>query len=385
MDQFFQNQNDGGWFSDPRILAHLGAAAGFLDPNGGIGAGFQGAVNGYMAGHNMRNQSAMMQMQKAKMQRDMVARGLTEQIMSQHAKEDGTFDHKGAINALMSTGMPEVIAHVKTIQGALPQYKAKYETRDASGKPKAMWVDTYGEAKELPGDVWKSPMKVDQGGFTSMVDPGTMATLAQYRKTMSPDAAANLGQRQYEFGIENARNNARFAFDYNPEFQSQMAGSRAMATMQGKNKAEAISNLPKVIDQAKESVKLIDDLVTHPGFELMVGKSNPVGELAAFMPGTDARDFKARFDQIKGKQFLEAFETLKGGGQITEIEGVKATQAISRMERAQSEQEFKNAAKEFQDIITRGVERASMKAGQQAPEIKRKSFISPDGITSYEN
>ena len=164
-----------------------------------------------------------------------------------------------------------------------------------------------------------------------------------------------------------------------------MAASKTAATQQAKNKVEAVANLPKVVDQANESIKLIDDLVSHPGFELMVGKSNPAGEIAALMPGTAARDFKARFDQIKGKQFLEAFETLKGGGQITEIEGIKATQAISRMERAQSEEEFKNAGQEFQGIIRKGVERASNKAGQPMPQINRKSFMSPDGWSSFEN
>lgn len=385
MDQFFNQQQNQGWMMNPRVLAHLGAAAGFLDPRGGLGAGFQGALNGLMTGNEMQNRNALMQMNQMKMQRDMTARGMVEQIMQQHARPDGSFDHKGAINAMMSSGMPEMISHVKKLQAFLPQYKTKYESVGEDGRPKAMWVDTYGEAKELPGNVWKAPIKVDQGGFTSMIDPGTLQALAKYRKTMSPDAAANLGQRQYEFGIENSRNNARFALDYSPEFQGQLSGSRAMATQQGKNKAEAISSFPKVIDQGNESIQLLDDLVNHPGFGIMVGKSNPIGEIAGFIPGTDARDFKARFDQVKGKQFLEAFETLKGGGQITEIEGVKATQAISRMERAQSEQEFVNAAREFQGIIRRGMGRAATKAGQPMPQQQRKSFMSPDGWSSFEN
>ncbi len=42
------------------------------------------------------------------------------------------------------------------------------------------------------------------------------------------------------------------------------------------------------------------------------------------------RDFNAMLDQVQGGAFLQAFESLKGGGQITQIEGEKATQAIVR-------------------------------------------------------
>jgi hypothetical protein len=65
-----------------------------------------------------------------------------------------------------------------------------------------------------------------------------------------------------------------------------------------------------------------------------------------------------RFDQIKSSAFLEAFENLKGGGSITEKEGEKGTAAINRMAIAQSEKEFVAAARDFQDVIRKGAERA---------------------------
>jgi hypothetical protein len=69
------------------------------------------------------------------------------------------------------------------------------------------------------------------------------------------------------------------------------------------------------------------------------------------------------FDQILGGAFLEAFETLKGGGQITVEEGKKATAARTRMSIAQSEKEFIKAAREYQGIVKGAVERARAKAG----------------------
>jgi len=73
--------------------------------------------------------------------------------------------------------------------------------------------------------------------------------------------------------------------------------------------------------------------------------------------GTDAYDFQVRLDQINGQTFMEAYETLKGGGQITEIEGEKATAARHRLNASSSEEEFIKAAGEYQGIIKKGLER----------------------------
>jgi hypothetical protein len=120
------------------------------------------------------------------------------------------------------------------------------------------------------------------------------------------------------------------------------------------------------IETGEDAIRKIDDILAHPGFRGAVGTAIPgIDGLtmpgARFVPGTDAADFSARLDEIKGGAFLKAFETLKGGGQITQVEGEKATAAITRMSLAQSENEFVKAAKEFQNYVRKGVERA--KAG----------------------
>jgi hypothetical protein len=158
-----------------------------------------------------------------------------------------------------------------------------------------------------------------------------------------------------------------------------MAQAKAMGTAIAKDKALAEQVLPKVLDTAETTLNLIDELVgkapvvdkngrriqagtkPHPGFEDAVGATYLPG--ARFVPGTPASDFQSRFDQIKGGAFLTAFETLKGGGSITEIEGTKATGALNRMNLAQSEKEFTTAAREFQDIVRKGVERAKTRVG----------------------
>jgi hypothetical protein len=82
-----------------------------------------------------------------------------------------------------------------------------------------------------------------------------------------------------------------------------------------------------------------------------------------FLEGSDAASYERRQLQIEGKTFLEAFESLRGGGAITEVEGAKGQQAISRMNKAQSEVEYVKAARELQEVVRKGVERARTKAG----------------------
>lgn len=156
-----------------------------------------------------------------------------------------------------------------------------------------------------------------------------------------------------------------------PTLQGNIAEAKAGGKERGEAQAQAQIGLPQVAAQAQETIGLVDDLLKHPGFESAVGTSslNPLNKL----PGTAGKDFNIRLDQLKGKQFLQAFESLKGGGQITEVEGKKATEAISRMNTAASEDEFKKAAEEFKQIISNGVRRAQQKAGNP-PQQKIKRY-----------
>jgi hypothetical protein len=169
-----------------------------------------------------------------------------------------------------------------------------------------------------------------------------------------------------------AEENARLAQD--PEHQRAMAAARAAGQAVAKSEQAAIDVLPKVIDTAAAALANIDAMIgsperkdpvtgkvipatkPHPGFTTVVGATMLPG--ARFVPGTSAADFQARFDQIKGSAFLQAYETLKGGGQITNIEGEKGTAALNRMSIAQSEREFIQAAREFQEVVQKGLERA---------------------------
>ena len=133
--------------------------------------------------------------------------------------------------------------------------------------------------------------------------------------------------------------------------------------------------LPGAIQTAKEPVQTVDKVLKHPGFENLVGIGIPY---ARFVQGSETAGANALLEQVKGKTFLEAFQTLKGGGQITEQEGAKAQAALNRMSIAISEKDFKEAAFDFTSSIQAAIDRASKGAGKPSVDIKPSL---PPGVT----
>jgi hypothetical protein len=131
----------------------------------------------------------------------------------------------------------------------------------------------------------------------------------------------------------------------------------------GKSQADARAALPQVESSAEQMIATIDSLNSDPYLPSMLG---PVNSRLPNATGDSAR-VQSKLDQITGQAFLQAYNTLRGGGQITEVEGQKATAAMGRLNTAQNEQDFRDALQELRGIISAGVERARKNAGQAAP------------------
>lgn len=133
---------------------------------------------------------------------------------------------------------------------------------------------------------------------------------------------------------------------------------------------QAVEKLPEAIAMNSDAIRKIDQMIggvdakgkplpgkagqPHPGFGEAVG----FGFGTAMIPGTEGKSFSIRHKEVLSQAFLDAFEALKGGGAITEKEGEKATAARTRMDLAQSEKEYMDAAREYQGVLKRGVENA---------------------------
>jgi hypothetical protein len=165
------------------------------------------------------------------------------------------------------------------------------------------------------------------------------------------------------------------------------AASKEIFVDKAKRQAEYAEQAPAAIEAMKQTIFNVNNLIgdakvvknektgkeeiqygkikPHAGFENAVGMPSYLGaqSLAGFLPATDTTNFKERLEQIKGETFLQAFNTLKGAGQITEVEGTKATAALNRMSKSLSEVEFVKAAREFEENIQKGMEMARKRAG----------------------
>ena len=203
---------------------------------------------------------------------------------------------------------------------------------------------------------------------------GKLTTLSTTKKTATPGERLTDARARENIAISQEK----LKREGDPAFQQTLAAARATGEAIAKNDVAAKQALPKIISDAQLALDVVDQMVgkqevrdakgkliqaataPHPGFQDAVGATWKPG--ARFVPGTNAASFQTLQNQVEGTAFLSAFEALKGGGSISEKEGEKATAARMRMSLAQDEQEYIKAAREFQDIVRKGVENAQRKA-----------------------
>ena len=134
---------------------------------------------------------------------------------------------------------------------------------------------------------------------------------------------------------------------------------KAIGQAEGEATGAAITGLGAAESKAAEGIALIDSIINDealPGITGMVqGRLPPLTQA-----GTD---LNVKIEQVQGKAFLEAFESLKGGGAISEREGEAATKAIARLQRAQSTEAYQAALTELKGILQTGLNNMKKKAG----------------------
>ena len=369
-------------FMNPNMMALLGAAQGLLQSSGAsprqitmgeaLGNGLQGGMQGMQQGMDMQMRGQHMeaikneaQMKQNKLLRDM-------EIQEYLRKNVGGGDSNDPVDLgkkLISSGYQELIPMGTQL---LKSKTAKSFIKGLDDKNQPTFYTGYSTGEVAPTGVTPAEklMQINRGSQIDLANPYTGQAQTSLGVGMSPGQAASLSQAERHFGQSQglaqqkvALDQLRTAMEMDPKYQASKAGMIAAGKESALNQVKSTQELPRVIQQGEQTIKLVDDLLNHPGFKMSVGKSAPIGSALSLVPGTDSASFDIALNQLKGKQFLEAFESLKGGGQITQIEGEKATQAMSRMEKANTEDEFIRASREFQSIIQQGIGRAKAKAG----------------------
>ena len=152
-------------------------------------------------------------------------------------------------------------------------------------------------------------------------------------------------------------------------YEPTIAGAKTFQSEAAKTDVESQEKARGIISQTDALDNTLKLLETHPGLTDIVGAKGG-GQILSYVgkedpiQGTNSAGAKALFDQVKGQQFLQAFENLRGGGQITEKEGEAATKALSALSLATNEKDFIANIKILREIMTKVKTKAIERSAQ---------------------
>ncbi len=162
-------------------------------------------------------------------------------------------------------------------------------------------------------------------------------------------------------------------------YQSKNVEEGARQKEVGKEGGAAQINLPVVENTVNRAVNDINKVMTHPG------QSMASGPILGRLPGIAGKqlDYVERVDQLKAEAFLSSYvNALKGGGQISNIEGEKGTVARARLNRAKNTEDFNSALQDLKGLMQQDLVAARRKAfGSQGSESAAPAVPSESGWT----
>jgi hypothetical protein len=174
---------------------------------------------------------------------------------------------------------------------------------------------------------------------------------------IAPIAGAEQASAAMAYAPERAEQTARTE----QSFQQEALGGM------GKEFSEKVGKSASVIRSADYAVNTIDSIIGAPGFESNFGISSWLPNI----PGLAAADSSAMLEQLGGQTFLQAYNDLRGGGQITEAEGQKATQALINLKAAQSADQVRENLLILRDFIGK-IRSGAMQMQQQGQQFREK-------------
>ena len=136
---------------------------------------------------------------------------------------------------------------------------------------------------------------------------------------------------------------------------------KEMEEQLGQTRGKQLVEAPKALATAQDTLQVVKQLSEHKGLNDMLGVS---GIAMRNLPGSKAAGALSLHDQVTAKAFLNVFETLKGAGAITDTEGTKGTSAILRLKLSLSPSEYREAIKEFKEVVEKGMRKAERDAAE---------------------
>lgn len=154
--------------------------------------------------------------------------------------------------------------------------------------------------------------------------------------------------------------------DEMPDFKKQQAAATESGKIEGGKITDAKVGLGDFLAATENQLSVIDQMIGNKdkGIAEHPGLSSAVGGIDSLIPSVSDKtlDFEALLEQARSGAFLDSIQKMQGFGALSNEEGKAATAAATRMKSRMSEEGFKKAAKEYRDIVTKGMERMQKKA-----------------------
>jgi hypothetical protein len=172
--------------------------------------------------------------------------------------------------------------------------------------------------------------------------PPQTAPTQQPAQVAQPEPVVQIGQ--FRLPLSEARRRAALGraqgIDVKPlEEAIQLAEEplRAQARERGQALGQAQASLPQAIQAAQSTIEKIDEISNDPQLQRIIGWQWWAPQ--RYMPNSPAQEgLVERIKQVQGRFFLQAFDALRGTGQISNTEGEKAQAAIARIQNINQDQ-----------------------------------------------
>lgn len=136
--------------------------------------------------------------------------------------------------------------------------------------------------------------------------------------------------------------------------QEESAALGEVAGAEVKSDAQAVYDAPTAVQDFQIQIAEIDELIRRAPEFVGANRMNPM----RFIPGDPGYDFNADLEKAKSGAFLTGFQALKGGGPITEIEGMKGETSLQQMDPGQSLPQFLENAEAYKQVLQMGLDKS---------------------------
>ncbi|WP_372409263.1 hypothetical protein ACDI99_10110 [Acinetobacter radioresistens] len=169
-----------------------------------------------------------------------------------------------------------------------------------------------------------------------------------------------LAQNDDQFWADFNQKDAQFYSDQDFQLMKSKLEKQQVKNETPEQRMTRIDNTVGSADAARSAARAAQDaaaLINHPGITSGTGTTSLMG----VVPGTDAKDFRVRLENLKSQVFLPTVKALQGMGALSNAEGEKISAAVANLDPGLGE----DAMKQQLTILAQQMSRAAQVSKQK--------------------